>query len=101
MSNGRSNMMMTKVLLEISISLDGQIAGPDVDSKSPMGRGASGVPAFTRHAQRRSPDNIAAARMSCSGRRSRSQRSSAGGAAATSFRRGPVIGIENRTRPPD
>jgi hypothetical protein len=69
MSNGRSNMMMTKVLLEISISLDGQIAGPDVDSKSPMGRGASGVPAFTRQPprKRRSPDNIAAARMSWSG----------------------------------
>ena len=30
---------MSKVLLEMSISLDGYIAGPDVDSESPMGRG--------------------------------------------------------------
>jgi hypothetical protein len=32
-------MMRTKVLLEMSISLDDYIAGPDVDSESPMGRG--------------------------------------------------------------
>jgi hypothetical protein len=31
--------VMSKVLLEMSISLDGYIAGPDVDSESPMGRG--------------------------------------------------------------
>ena len=70
MSNVRSNMMMSKVLLEMSISLDGYIAGPDVDSESPMGRGASGVKLLTplpgRSAQRRSPDNIAAVRISCS-----------------------------------
>ena len=47
MSNVRSNMMMSKVLLEMSISLDGYIAGPDVDSESPMGRGASGVKLLT------------------------------------------------------
>ena len=30
---------MTKVLLEITVSLDGNVAGPDASSEEPMGRG--------------------------------------------------------------
>jgi hypothetical protein len=30
---------MTKVLLEMAVSLDGNVAGPDVSPEEPMGRG--------------------------------------------------------------
>jgi hypothetical protein len=38
---------MTKVLVELSMSLDGYVTGPDVSSEEPMGRGGEALHDWT------------------------------------------------------